>query len=124
MRTSRTIFILFLNSFLHLHVKNCPRPTDSEKTISSVIVRQGEIYSEDSRQSPENPKITKLTRLRQAPIPTAVPERSPHTLSEVSSRGRTKSGLERAPEIEPVNELTKCSPLDPVSDSLHSPRPQ
>ena len=62
MRTSHTIFILFLNFsfFLLLHVKNCPRPTDSETTISSVIVGQGEIYSEDSRELPENPKITKL----------------------------------------------------------------
>ena len=60
MRTSHTIFISFLNFFLHLHVKNCPRPTDSEKTISSVIVGQGEIYSEDFRESPENLKITKL----------------------------------------------------------------
>lgn len=94
---SHTIMILFISLFLLLHMKNCLRPTDSEKTISFFIVRQREIYSKIPENHRQNPKITKLIISEDDHAqPTAAPKRSPRTFSEVTTRGGTKSGGNRA----------------------------
>lgn len=48
----------------YINVKNYQLPTGLERTISFVIVRQGETYSEDSRASSQDPEDYKANNFR------------------------------------------------------------